>query len=143
MTLPPAPLTFPRRLLSGFVATLIFHQLVLAMLWSARVASFGPFQMAATKPFGVPFVFSLAFWGGVWGLPNAVLERRFPTGMGYWVMAFLFGAVLPSLVVLLVVFPLKSLPLGGGWHPSLLVTAFLINGAWGIGNGVIIRSMLD
>ena len=40
----------PARLLSGFVAgflaTLIFHQLVLVVLWSARVAPFGPFQMA-------------------------------------------------------------------------------------------------
>lgn len=141
------PSSFPARLLSGFVAgflaTLIFHQLVLVVLWSARVAPFGPFQMAPTKPFGVPGVFSLAFWGGVWGLPYALMERRFPAGKGYWVAAFLFGAVLTSLVALLVVLPLKGRPMGGGWHPSLLVTAFLINGAWGIGTGVILKAMSD
>jgi hypothetical protein len=136
--------SFPARLLSGFVAgflaTLIFHQLSLAVLWSARVASFGPFQMAATKPFGIPAVFSLAFWGGAWGLLYVLIERRFPTGKGYWVAAFLFGALLPSLVALLVVLPLKGRPLGGGWHPSLLATAFLINGAWGIGTAAILKT---
>ncbi len=147
METPHVSSRFPARLLSGFVAgflaTLIFHQLVLAVLWSARVASFGPFQMALTKPFGIPVVFSLAFWGGVWGLPYALIERRFPAGKGYWVAAFLFGAILTSLVALLVVLPLKGRPPGGGWHPSVLVTAFLINGAWGIGTGVILKAMSD
>ena len=147
MTTPPIPASLAVRLLSGFVAgflaTLIFHQLVLLVLWSAGVAPFGPFQMAPTKPFGVSALFSLALWGGVWGLPYALLERRFPTGKGYWITAFLFGAILTSLVALLVVLPLKGRPLGGGWHPPLLVTAFLINGAWGVGTGVILKAMLD
>jgi hypothetical protein len=51
----------------------------------------------------------------------------------------LFGALLPSLVALLVVVPLKGGPVGGGWAPGLLLTAFLINGAWGIGTGLILR----
>jgi hypothetical protein len=147
MVTPQVSSSFSARLLSGFVAgflaTLIFHQLVLAVLWSARVAPFGPFQMAPTKPFGVPLVFSLAFWGGVWGLPYALMERRFPAGKGYWAAAFLFGAILTSLVALLVVLPLKSRPVGGGWRLSLLVTVFLINGAWGIGTGVIRKAMSD
>jgi hypothetical protein len=29
--------------------------------------------------------------------------------------------------------------MGGGWAPALLLTAFLINGAWGIGTGIILR----
>jgi hypothetical protein len=37
------------------------------------------------------------------------------------------------------VLPLKGRPLGGGWHPPLLVTAFLINGAWGVGTGLMLR----
>ena len=48
--------------IAGFLATLIFHQVVVALLWWAGVAPFGPFSMAATKPFGVPAVISLAFW---------------------------------------------------------------------------------
>lgn len=29
--------------------------------------------------------------------------------------------------------------MGGGWHPPLLLTAFLINGVWGIGTGLILK----
>ena len=125
--------------LAGFLATLIFHQLTLWVLWGAGVAPFGPFPMAATKPFGVPAVFSLALWGGLWGVVFALIDRRFPAHSGYWVVAFLFGAIFPSAVALLIVLPLKGRPMGGGWHPPLLVTAFLINGAWGIGTGLILK----
>jgi hypothetical protein len=125
--------------IAGFFATLIFHQLTLALLWSAGVAPFGPFSMAATQPFGIPALFSLAFWGGVWGILLAVIQSRFPAGGAYWITAFLFGAILPSLVALLLVLPLKGQPVGGGWHLPLLLTAFLINGAWGIGTGLILK----
>lgn len=124
---------------AGFLATVIFHQLALVLLWSLGIAPFPPFQMAGTAPFGVPALISLAFWGGVWGIVFAWAERRFPGGAAYWVTAFLFGAILPSMVALLVVLPLKGRPLGGGWQPALLSTAFLINGAWGIGTGLILR----
>lgn len=33
---------------AGFLATLIFHQLTLTVLWFAGMAPFGPFPMAAT-----------------------------------------------------------------------------------------------
>jgi hypothetical protein len=121
--------------LAGFLATLIFHQLTLALLWGMGLAPFGPFSFAPTAPFGVPAVLSLAFWGGAWGVLFALIEPRFPPPPAYWTTAFLFGAILPSLVALLVVFPLKGKPLGGGWQPSLLLTAFLINGVWGLGTG--------
>jgi hypothetical protein len=126
---------------AGFLATLIFHQLTVALLWTVKVAPFGPFSMAPTWPFGVPAVFSLAFWGGIWGIAYALIDRRFPAGACYWWIAFLFGAIFPSLVALLVVLPLKGRPLGGGWHPPLLITAFLINGAWGIGTGLFLKLM--
>lgn len=124
---------------AGFLATLIFHQLTLALLWHAGLAPFAPFSMAATKPFGVPALFSLSFWGGIWGILFTFVEYRFPRRTGYWVAAFLFGAVLPSLVALIVVLPLKGRPMGGGWGLPLLATAFLINGAWGIGTAVFLR----
>jgi len=137
---------FSTRLLFGFIAgflsTLIFHQLALGLLWSAGVASSVPFSMTTTHPFGMPAVFSLAFWGGVWGILYALSERRFPRQGGYWVAAFLFGAVLPSLVALFLVLPLKNQPIGGGWHPHPLLTAFLINCAWGVGTGLILRVLL-
>ncbi|MGX2042148.1 hypothetical protein ACWJKU_18775 [Methylocaldum sp. MU1018] len=127
--------------LAGFLATLIFHQLALALLWGIGLAPFAPFSLAPTSPFGIPAVFSLAFWGGVWGILFASVEYRFPPAPRYWTAAFLFGAVLPSLVALLVVLPLKGRPLGGGWHPSLLATAVLINGAWGLGTAWFFRRL--
>lgn len=138
-----APAATPRHLLLGFVAgflaTLIFHQLCLTVLWALGVAPFGPFPMAETWPLGVPKVLSLAFWGAVWGVAYALIHGRFPARGGYWVAAFLFGALLPSAVALLVVVPLRGGPLGGGWHPPLLLTAFLVNGAWGVGTGLFLR----
>jgi hypothetical protein len=125
--------------IAGFLATLVFHQLSLWVLWDVGVAPFGPFPMAATKPFGVPAVFSLAFWGGIWGILFSLLEHRFPARSSYWVTAFVFGALFPSIVALLLVLPLKGHPMGGGWRPSILVTAFVINGAWGIGTGLILK----
>ena len=134
---------FPARVMfgfiAGFLATLIFHQLTLTILWSAGIAPFGPFPMQGTQPLGVPAVFSLAFWGGVWGIIFALFDSSFPRGFGYWVVAFLFGAILPSAVALMVVLPLKGMPMGGGWAPALLLTAFLINGAWGIGTGLFLK----
>jgi hypothetical protein len=124
---------------AGFLATLIFHQLALWMLWSAGFAPFAPFQLAATRPFGIPAVLSLSFWGGIWGILFAFAESRFPSRSGYWVAAFLFGAILPSLVALLIVLPLKGRPVGGGWGGPLLVTAFLINGAWGVGTAFFLK----
>lgn len=134
---------FAARLLLGFVAgflaTLIFHQLTLALLWAIKLAPFGPFAMGPTKPFGVPAVFSLAFFGGLWGIIFVLIDRRFPDRFGYWLTSFLFGAIFPSLVALLIVLPLKGKPMGGGWHPPLLITAFLINGAWGVGTALLVR----
>ena len=140
------PVDLGKRLLFGFIAgffaVLVFHQLTLAVLWIVGLAPFGPFSMTATQPFGIPAVFSLAFWGGIWGILFALIEGGFPR-RGYWWWAFLFGAILPSLVALMVVLPLKGIPMGGGWHMSLLLTAFLINGAWGIGTGLILKGLSD
>ena len=127
--------------IAGFFATLIFHQLTLTFLRGIGVAPFGPFSMAATQPFGVPAVFSLSFWGGIWGIPFALLDGSFPRKAGYWATAFLFGAIPPSLVALLLVLPLKGRPMGGGWHLPLFVTAFLVNGAWGIGTGIFLKAL--
>jgi hypothetical protein len=136
---------YPSRFLlaftAGFFATLIFHQLTVLALRAAGVAPFAPFSLVATRPFGVPAVISLAFWGGIWGILLVFCGQWFPAQAGYWAAAFLFGAVFPSLVALLVVLPLKGLALGGGRHLPLLLTAFLANGMWGIGTGLIFTAL--
>ncbi|HEX2965186.1 MAG TPA: hypothetical protein VHO84_05350 [Syntrophorhabdaceae bacterium] len=124
---------------AGFLATLIFHQLVRTLIWGLGMVPSAPFSMTPTKPFGVPAVISLSFWGGVWGIVFAMLDTKFPRRAGYWLTSFLFGAILPSLVALLLVLPLKGQPMGGGWNPAQLVIAFILNGAWGIGTAVFLR----
>jgi hypothetical protein len=145
MTDKSAAIGFKNSLLFGFIAgffgTLVFHQLTLAVLWGLGVAPFTPYSIALTHPFGIPAVLSLSFWGGIWGILFALVHGTFPRRGAYWVVAFFFGAILPSLVALLVVLPLKGRPVGGGWHLPLLLTAFLVNGAWGIGTGLILKAL--
>lgn len=125
--------------IAGFFATLIFHQLMLALLRALGLAPMAPFSLTPTQPFGIPAFLSLSFWGGIWGILFSLVHGRFPGRGAYWVVAFLFGAILPSLVALLVVLPLKGRPVGGGWQVPLLVTVFLVNGAWGVGTGLILK----
>lgn len=138
-------MSFVSRMWAGFVAgflgTLVFHQLMLAFLRGIGVAPapFLPYSWTATEPFGIPAVLSLSFWGGLWGIIFVLIHGSFPPGAGYWVTAFVFGAILPSAIALLVVMPIKGRPMGGGWHASLLVTALLVNGAWGVGTGVYLK----
>jgi hypothetical protein len=69
-----------------------------------------------------------------------LVDRHFARGFGYWLSAFVFGAILPSLVALLVVAPLKGAsPTADGLPASLLLVAVLVNGTWGVGTGVFLR----
>jgi hypothetical protein len=123
---------------AGFIAVLLFHQPVLALLTQMGIAKAATYSFAAVPPFGVPRVISIAFWGGVWGVVYAAVEQRFPRGAQYWVYAFLFGAIFPTLVAWFVVAPLKGQPVAGGWQASRMMTGFVINGAWGLGTGLLL-----
>lgn len=140
------PMTYSRMIFggfsAGFLSTITFHQVTLWALWLVGFAPFKPYVFTAVPPLDLPAVISLAFWGGVWGvLLTMIMNKVSPSG--YWAKAFLFGAVFPSLVALLIVLPLKGKPLGGGWHPKLLATAFLINGVWGFGTAAIFRVLVS
>jgi uncharacterized BrkB/YihY/UPF0761 family membrane protein len=124
---------------AGFLSVLIFHQSFLAVLHAIGMAPFAPFQMHPTAPFGVPQIVSLAFWGGIWGIGFAWIERYLPRGWRYFLSALLIGAVLPTLVAWFVVAPLKGLPIAGGSRAALIATGLIVNGAWGIGTAIILR----
>ncbi len=132
---------FPVAFFSGFTAVLLFHQGVLSILHAVGFTPVAPFPMQLTRPFGLPQIWSLAFWGGVWGLLLASVDRWFARGAGYWISACIFGAIFPSFVAWLVVFPLKGLPAGGGWHSAGLATSLMINGAWGLGTAILLRGL--
>lgn len=122
---------------AGFLATLIFHQGALTVLHQVGPAP-APFNMTPVGPLGIPAVFSLAFWGGIWGWPIWWLIAR-QQGLNYWVRAIIAGALGPSSVALFVVFPLKGMPFAAGWDPKIIVGALLLNGAWGLGVALFMR----
>jgi hypothetical protein len=133
-------MTYLKAFLAGFFSTLVFHQGLLAILHAAGVSPRAPYAMNPTKPFGVPAVISLAFWGGIWGILLWLVIAG-SSGPRYWLLALVIGAIAPSLVALFVVLPLKGQPAAGGGNPQLIVGALLLNGAWGIGVALLMRLM--
>jgi len=122
---------------SGFIAVLVFHQAMLSILHGAGFTTYAPFPMQPTKPFAMPQVWSLAFWGGVWGFVFAIFFRASSKGAAYWLGSILFGALGPTLVAWLVVAPLKGQSLSLSW--TRMVTGLLVNGAWGFGTALFLR----
>jgi hypothetical protein len=135
--------TSSRRLLyaffAGFIAVLVFHQGMLTILHATGFTPRAPFPVGPTEPFHVPAVWSLAFWGGVWGLIFAMVDRFFARGAGYWISAIVFGALALSLVAWFVVAAIKGQPLAGGWKGSAIMIGLLVNGAWGIGTALLLN----
>ena len=123
---------------AGFLAVLLFHQPALALLAEFGVAKASVYSARPTAPVGVPQVVSISFWGGVWGIVFAAIEHRFPRGVLYWLYASCFGAIFPTLVAWFVVAPLKGLPIAGSWQPVRMMTALVINGAWGLGTALLL-----
>ena len=117
---------------AGFASTLVFHQGLLALLYLAGAVQHAPYNLRAVPPLGIPAVISLAFWGGVWGAAIWPLLTNV-AGAAYWIRALVLGAIGPSAVALFIVFPLKGMPVAGGWDPKFLGTVLLLNGAWGLG----------
>jgi hypothetical protein len=123
---------------AGFVATLVFHQCVLALLHAFGVVPRAAWPMQPVPPFAIPAVISLAFWGGIWGvIMMPMIERR--RGASFWIAAILFGAIFPTLVAWLIVAPIKHQPIAGGWKPKTMMIGPLVNAAWGFGTALIYR----
>jgi hypothetical protein len=124
---------------AGFLATLTFHQIGIWVLHAVGYIPFAAWNTAPRAPLGVPSVISLSFWGGVWGILFVLIERwlaRFPGG--YWVGATVFGAIVPTLVLMFVVFPLRGQPVGAGFAMNLVLTFVLVHGLWGLGTAVFL-----
>jgi len=121
--------------ISGFVAVLVFHQAALGILHELQMSPRPPFSFAATHPFGIPQIWSLAFWGGVWGIVLAAALARLD-GARLLVAALVFGAVFPTLVAWFIVAPLKGQPVAAGWAPHAMLIGPIVNAAWGLGTGI-------
>jgi hypothetical protein len=133
--------TASRWLFTGFVggaiAVLVFHQGALAMLHAMGLTPRTPFAMQATAPLGIPQIWSLAFWGGVWGVLLAWALHRLD-GPRLVFASIAFGAILPTLVAWFIVAPLKGQPVAGGFAQAAMLTGVLVNAAWGLGTGAFL-----
>lgn len=126
-----------RWFIAGTLAVPLCHQVVLLLLNAVGWVSRQPYAMAPTKPFGVPQVISLSFWGGVWGIILGLVLARAKSSSAFWLVALVFGAIAPTLVAGLVVAPLKGQAVGG--DAKMLITGLLVNAAWGLGTAAIYR----
>jgi hypothetical protein len=121
--------------ISGAVSVLVFHQGAAALLHALELTPRAPYSMNATAPLGVPQLWSIAFWGGVWGVALAAVLSRIH-GAALIIAATLFGAVLPTLVAWFVVAPLKGQPMAAGFVPAAMLIGPIVNAAWGLGTGL-------
>jgi len=120
--------------LSGAVSVLLCHQVIAALLHAIGITPRMPYSMQPTPPLGVAQVWSLAFWGAVWGVALAAALRRYADAV-LVIAATIFGAILPSLVAWTVVAALKGQPLFGAGAPKAIAVGLLVNAAWGLGTG--------
>ena len=118
--------------LAGVLAVPIFHQLLLGAMYLSGIVPFAPFNLAPTRPFGVPDIVSISFWGGVWGVVFVLTVARWFSGAAYWIVTAVAAGVVLTLVFMFVVWPLKV----GGLPPGMVgffIIGFVLNAAWGIG----------
>ena len=121
---------------SGFLATLIFHQGLFAVFYYAGVVASAPFNLTPVPPLGVPAVLSLAFFGGLWGMVLWPIIARMGS-VGFWALSVLLGAIGPTAVAMLVVFPLKGMEVTSQhW-----VGGLILNGFWGLGLAIFLALM--
>lgn len=135
----PARTELPRWLVVGFVSgavsVLVFHQGAAALLYALELTTRAPYSMQPTSPLGVPQIWSIAFWGGIWGAVLAATFARLD-GARLLAAALVFGAVFPTLVAWFLVAPLKGLPVAAGFVPTAMAVGPIVNGAWGLGTGI-------
>ena len=123
---------------AGAIGVLVFHQGVILAMYLMGLLPAGPYSMKATAPLGVPQVLSSAFWGGLWGIVLVWLMTTVRAADRLWA-ALLFGGVLPTLVGILVVTPLKGGDPVARLQFAMLLRGFIINGAWGLGAALTYR----
>jgi hypothetical protein len=122
---------------AGFISVIVFQMGASTILQLLGMPA-APFPMGATKPLGVPQLWSLAFWGGIWGIVFGFAEKHFPSGVGYWIAAILFGAIFPTAVLWFVVFPLKGVPMAAGWDATRMTAQVINHATWGLGTALLL-----
>ncbi len=125
---------------AGFFSALVFKQMVQWVLWQSGLTPLGPYIFTATPPLDIHAALAPAVWGGAWGALLALVQcNLLRDAYWYWPLALGFGAVLPSLVTLLITIPLEVKFYGGTWHWSMIVSTIVSNGVWGFGTAGMLK----
>src|SRR5260370_39794840 len=98
-----SPTTLVLAFIAGALAVPVFHQILFLVLHLAGIIPVPPFDMTPTKPFGVPALVSISFWGAVWGVVFALTLPRWLHGTAYWAAELVAGDVAMTRVYMLLV----------------------------------------
>lgn len=126
--------------LFGAVAVLVVHQPVIGLCHLLGLTPLTPYNFAGGPPWGVSRILSLTFWGGVWAIPIGLILDRLGRGWPYWVGAALLGSLPPNLTYILIVLPLRGIPMSVFFHAVGAVTGFASNAVWGLGFALVWRA---
>jgi len=126
---------------AGALSTLTFHQMTVQLFFWLGLAPHSAFQIAQLPPFGAPIIVSASFWGGIYGgvfgflsaRPYHTVRMRGP----YWANGLLLGFV-ATLVFWFVTLPFRGQPVAFGWQTWPMLRSLIIDGAWGVGVGLIL-----
>lgn len=124
--------------IAGFLSVLAFHQFGFYIANELGLSRAPIYSTQAVPPFGVPWILSAAFWGGLWGIVGAYVVPRLPRSIEGPVGWMLFAAVVVTLVNWFIVLPIKGAPVGNGFRMPGLVVVPVVYGFWGLGMWLII-----
>ena len=125
--------------IAAAIAVLTFHQGMLEILYLMGQAPIIPYRLTPVPPFGVPWIVNLCFWGGLYGAVFGLLLPRFR--LPIWLCGLCLG-IIAAIVGMFVVAPIKGMPIANGWALWPIGRSLLINGAWGLGVGLILPLMM-
>lgn len=129
--------------LAGVIATLIFHQGMVLLLWLVGQLPNFPWNLkGSVGPLGVPVLVNQMFWGGLWGIVFAVVGGMIPVANTV-LRGAVFGLLGPYLLGNGLLVPLfkQTGQFIWTWPSTRLVIGALIGGAFGIGVALIYRAL--
>ena len=132
------PLCLAMGFAAGFLSVLVFSNGGIA-LYHAIGTPFEPWSMAPVPPFGVPQTLSPAFFGSLWGIAYAAVETWLTARLGWLAGGVVVFGLLPLLVLWFLVFPLKGIPVGGGFSAYGMQLGIVLHAAFGLGLAVFFR----
>lgn len=123
---------------TGILSALTFHEGVVALLHIVPTPALHmdqlPYAFDSVPPFYLPRLLQTCLWGALYGALFGLLHPR--RGTAVWFNGFLIG-LLAMAIDLLVVTPLTGGPFAANWVFSAWFRALLMDGAFGLGLGLI------